>query len=575
MSKVKITDLSSVGQPTGKVPVTDGAGGMAWGDGGSGGGGGGGWFGPSAVYSSGGAGEASATYGNIYQNLSNGPILIYGVVVTLHATALTNAYRVSAAKATVTTSGGDDDTLSGVTLGDQLGVSAPFYPLIIGGYRRTVVFVNPILVPANSIFALMITRTDSTATTAPQIGYIGGSTALDYDRMLGGPIRTFTGGFRVSSNTPPAGPGARVIMFTGQLGWSFFPFGGSATLVEGAGRATASRWRVRALNFNPANTAGSTVGLNELEFRNAAGVNVATGGTASASSVNGGSYPASNAFDGSNSTAWYSQNGRNVGEWIAYQFTTPATIYSIRMKAPPGFPQGAAIDWVVEVSDDGISWSPVAAITASAWADGIWQTFTIPDLITPGSDEPREHDRAVPLAANFTLQNANSGLLSDGPKNTGLVLDSVNSTVGIRMIRANGAPPALPYTIISRSQPLGANGNSYPAAIILRNSTNGRLIIFGCYNYTQELVQQWSSYTSFNANILSPAYVWSAGAPPWRKVEVTSTNITFYISVDGENWYLVATTTMAAYLNAIDEIGMGMFVSGGIAKSVFQSWEVF
>jgi hypothetical protein len=204
-------------------------------------------------------------------------------------------------------------------------------------------------------------------------------------------------------------------------------------------------------------------------------------------------------------------------------------------------------------------------------ADGLWKPGTVSG---GGGGTSYERSRAVPLIADFTLQNSNSGVVVDGSGSTGVYFDSVNSTAGIRLLRRNGAPPTTPYSIITRSQAIRGPSASYPASIVLRNSSTGRIIIFGAYNYNQELVQNWSSYTSFNSNILSAVTTWGSGPPVWRKVTNDGTNLSFFWSVDGENWYLAATAALASYISSVDEIGMGVFVSGGVVQSVFQSWEV-
>lgn len=185
-----------------------------------------------------------------------------------------------------------------------------------------------------------------------------------------------------------------------------------------------------------------------------------------------------------------------------------------------------------------------------------------------------ERPRVVPAAASFTLQNANSGTIADGAYGSGIVFDSVNATAGIRMIRRNGSPPATPYSIITRSQAVSAATGAYPCGVVLRNSSSGKVIFFGAYNGSQELVQQWSAYGTFNANILGATTIWSVGVPTWRKVDNDGTNLNFSISPDGITWVQLATTTLAAYVSSIDEIGMGAYVVTSAQKAVFQSWEV-
>lgn len=593
MSKVKITDISSAGQPSGRVPISDGSGNVAWGAGGGGGGsvevllngvsvvavaaalnftgdgvdvvenpsgtaevtisgGGDGGSRESSWYLGQGerrflirATSVGGAGGNIQNTLGATPTndfwwgagtgtrtAVFDFQTPRVVTGLSASQNNNTANGTWTISGSNDNTTWTDIITDYVQGGTPYGPLGIGAnfiYARE--FYNTV---AYRYYRLSLNAGSSTSTSPYVQQYI-----FKVEGSLGG-----SGSSVAYLNVPNFRPGNATFFGSGN-------FGGRAVLVS-----------------------------DDCEITHISGYCA----TANASSVVRPAIYSKNPTTGAPDTLLAS----------GPQLTgVPQGVVDLPLTAPYHATAGEEIyiGWQVLTSNLSMATVtahatfffsasgslPSTAPSATYDSGGSMCLFMKATLsrVNGGSGSSYERSRAIPKIANFTLQNANSGILSDGSKNTGIVLDSVNSTVGIRMIRANGAPPALPYTIISRSQPLGANGNSYPAAIILRNSTNGRLIIFGCYNYTQELVQQWSSYTSFNANILSPAYVWTAGAPLWRKVEVTSTNITFYISVDGENWYPVATTTMAAYLNAIDEIGMGMFVSGGVAKSVFQSWEVF
>lgn len=190
-----------------------------------------------------------------------------------------------------------------------------------------------------------------------------------------------------------------------------------------------------------------------------------------------------------------------------------------------------------------------------------------------GGGSSNERARVVPLQANFTIQNVNSATKTD--KTYGMLFDSVNATGGIRFCSQNAALPATPYSIIMRGQALHSTSvGGYHNSIVLRNSGSGRIIIFGQYNSTQELVQQWTSFTVFNANIVAPFTKYLDQAGVWRKVENDGTNLKFYLSVDGDAWYQIGTTTLAAFIGSVDQAGPGFFVSGSVYADIYQSWEV-
>ena len=190
-----------------------------------------------------------------------------------------------------------------------------------------------------------------------------------------------------------------------------------------------------------------------------------------------------------------------------------------------------------------------------------------------GGGSSTERTRVIPLASAHTIQNANSATMTD--KTYSLLFNSVNNTAGIRFCSQNAALPSTPYDIYQRGQPLFSSNNAgYHNCIVLRNSGSGKIIIFGAYNATQELIQQWSGYTTYNADILAPYSKFGDGYNLWRRVENDGTNLKFYVSPEGDAWYQIASTTLAAYIGSVDQAGPGFYVSGSIYADAIQSWEV-
>ena len=66
--------------------------------------------------------------------------------------------------------------------------------------------------------------------------------------------------------------------------------------------------------------------------------------------------------------------------------------------------------------------------------------------------------------------------------------------------------------------------------------------------------------------------VFRDNAGVWKRVRNDGTNLKFDISTDGDAWYQVASTTLAAYIGSVDQIGFGFFVSGSIYVDMAQSW---
>ena len=106
------------------------------------------------------------------------------------------------------------------------------------------------------------------------------------------------------------------------------------------------------------------------------GSSVATGGTASANSSYSG-MPASNAFDGSTSTAWYSNV--TTGPFILeYDFGSGIAhkIVQYAIHSPSGL-GSAPYSWTLQYSDDNSTWTTCDTRTAVAMTVGAYNTFTV------------------------------------------------------------------------------------------------------------------------------------------------------------------------------------------------------
>lgn len=148
--------------------------------------------------------------------------------------------------------------------------------------------------------------------------------------------------------------------------------GGGVTTAQ----VSARYWRLRFLALRTDNSTSGGSGFSELVYKNGAGTTISTGGTASASSITGG-FPASNLFDGSTATSWYTANGKNIGEWASYDFGSAKTPASIVVTADPGFLAGMPLDFAIDYSSDGVAWRQHTLYRAATWVANVAQTFTI------------------------------------------------------------------------------------------------------------------------------------------------------------------------------------------------------
>lgn len=133
-------------------------------------------------------------------------------------------------------------------------------------------------------------------------------------------------------------------------------------------------WRVR---FTP--VSGNQGSCAELQLRTSVGgPNVATGGVASASTVNA-ALVAANAFDGNPATHWQSSNAVQDPRFLKYDFGagTPQDIYEMAWTASAtlAVAQNPGTLWL-EWSDDDVIWTErLSATGIPAWTAGLTRTW--------------------------------------------------------------------------------------------------------------------------------------------------------------------------------------------------------
>lgn len=138
-------------------------------------------------------------------------------------------------------------------------------------------------------------------------------------------------------------------------------------------------WRIRGLRGT------GNAQFSKIEFRETiGGANVATGGTAFASTEFSSSYVAAYAFNENNSDYWAASG--SVGQWIAYHFPTPIKPAEIAMRVgdnAASYWRFAAVDW----SDDGVTWTNSGLFIPDQSPVASWLVY---DLLERGTGDAIE-----------------------------------------------------------------------------------------------------------------------------------------------------------------------------------------
>lgn len=172
------------------------------------------------------------------------------------------------------------------------------------------------------------------------------------------------------TDTPSSYSGAanKIVRVNGASNALEFADPESPTLVS---YVSAQYWRIRALT-----SLEDKVAIGTLKFLDVDGVDLATGGTASASSVFG-SNTAAKAFDGDDTTGWMSNTADVAGAWVRYAFAAPVEVHKVGLIPMTSFGTYGPSSFVIERSDDGTTWVSEGTRSAAVYADGVEQDFPV------------------------------------------------------------------------------------------------------------------------------------------------------------------------------------------------------
>jgi len=111
-------------------------------------------------------------------------------------------------------------------------------------------------------------------------------------------------------------------------------------------------------------------------------------------------------------------------------------------------------------------------------------------------------------------------------------------------------------------------GDGSHMGIMLRETSNGRLITCSYRTNGNFAMWRWTNTTTFNANIDTART--SNNASPWIRLEDDDTNLLMSISDDGANWTTLWSDPRASFLSGgPDQFGFYAASGGGVANTPF------
>lgn len=274
-------------------------------------------------------------------------------------------------------------------------------------------FPTTILLDANTSYAFMLIRTDTTATAVNSIRF---PSELGLDNLY----FSHEGSIRYASNNPIVTDDTlygvdtvtEVIIYytlanfsvpklisysaveieaaldayygntdwrTGSSGSSTIPDIVQKTGLENNPPVGAhTGWRIRSIS----NPDASYVGIQEVEFNEVVGAK--TSGTAIASSEYSASYGAQKAFDNVDNinSYWSTVNGGTTNAYVGYIEPTAYAVTSFALTAPASaFVAYMPTEFALEFSDDGTNWTTVQTYTTT-WTGGQRRVFSAPTTLS-------------------------------------------------------------------------------------------------------------------------------------------------------------------------------------------------
>lgn len=199
--------------------------------------------------------------------------------------------------------------------------------------------------------------------------------------------------------------------------------------------------------------------------------------------------------------------------------------------------------------------------TQGVGADPVWAT-------AGGAGYEAGPAGTVPTAASLaTWLNQGTSTLTDG---TGALVFKGQVGGGVRSKVTT--VPAAPFSVYARidlqifSAAAVTAFNDAAAGISFRDSADNEVVF--CMVGWQRLVSgddivMWytaiNRYTASGATyVATPVFKQHLTIPRWIKCDVTSTTITFSVSEDGKNWILIGTETIATFIDAVTDYGVGV-----------------
>lgn len=158
---------------------------------------------------------------------------------------------------------------------------------------------------------------------------------------------------------------------------------------------------------------------------------------------------------------------------------------------------------------------------------------------------------APPLSTTFAWVNQGGATATDDAGGLYLIAPPVAGNNGRMLVKAT---PGSPYTFTAKAYTIDFYGSSHVQGICLRESASGQFIRFG-FNAGYLLLDKFNSPTSYAGSYQAFNCGGAFNHVTWFRVQDDGTNLTWSVSVDGTNWWVIQTGSRTDFLTP-DQYGL-------------------
>ena len=177
-------------------------------------------------------------------------------------------------------------------------------------------------------------------------------------------------------------------------------------------------------------------------------------------------------------------------------------------------------------------------------------------------------------AADFTIVNLGSHAVANQCNSVAM---SGGAGVGQSNITMLAKPiPATPYTVTLHAKDFQLGAAYYGYGLCFRDSVGKHIAANVCYSGGSIYSNTSRVEAYYDVNSIAGAFASGADCiwdQQWFRVKDNGTNLYFYISADGVNWFLLYTLSRATWVTP-DQVGFFIDPFSAAAVVLFDSFEI-